>query len=105
MVDVGHDIGPNDKSTAYTELANKLWQRDGEGTYELTLLDHSQKLQKIYSNSLKQGWDRVEMKLEASMAWLADNVAWWVGRACMVDYDDDYYRLLTGVHLFESVSA
>ena len=40
MVDVGHDKGPNNKSTAYKQLEDQLWDRDGSANYQLTLLEH-----------------------------------------------------------------
>ena len=93
MVDVGSSNDLVGKSTAHTELADQLWQRDGDADYQLTLLEHQQKLQRCYAQCLKEGWSKEDMKSEQSMSWLTSNVAWRVEQAGKVEYDEDYFRL------------
>ena len=56
MVDVGHDKGPNNKSTAYKQLEDQLWDRDGSADYQLTLLEHQKFLQKCYAVKKETIW-------------------------------------------------
>ena len=92
MVDIGCDdqVG---KSTAHTELADQLKQRDGEYEFKLNFINHQQKLQKIYTQCLKEGWSANDMKSEQSMDWLTTNVSWRIEQSRKVDYDYDYFWL------------
>ena len=93
MVDIGCDdqVG---KSTAHTELADQLKQRDGDKEFKLNFINHQQKLQKTYKQCLKEGWSADDMKSEQSMSWLTTtNVSWRIEQSGKVDYDYDYFRL------------
>ena len=79
MVDVGYANDQGHKSTAYDELSNLVWQRDGDAEYQLTYLEHMQKLQRCYTQSLDDGWTKDEMKSEQSLEWLRQNVEYRVG--------------------------
>ena len=94
MVDVGRVNDQVDKSTAYTELSDQCWQRDGEAEFDSTYFEHMQKTQRCYASALEEGWSQDEMKSEQSIDWLTQNVEWRVGQAGRCQFDMDYFRLV-----------
>ena len=63
MVDSSDDYDPS-KSTAYNELAQQMWETERDITYELAYMHHHQKLMKVYSSALREGYTAEEMKSE-----------------------------------------
>ena len=66
MVESSDGRSNGTKSSAYLELERQLLERDTVD-FKLVYLEHMVKLQRCYSQALKDGWTADEMTTESTM--------------------------------------
>ena len=62
MVDNGQMNDQSSRSTAHTELADELRQRDNDAENQLIMLEHMKQMQLSYTKSLAGGYTANDLK-------------------------------------------